>query len=444
MTDYTHDIERYLKGEMSAAERHAFEKKALNDPFLAEALEGAETLHADTFADDITELNRKILPQIHQQKSSHNWTWRIAAGLLILSISTYIVWTLSQSIEDRSPIAMENTAKEILPVEEPAPLATDDQDSMSAQDETPTRNTPDAPLVSAEGKTVPEEHKPERKIQLEKDLNAEPFSISKPPDTKPITLQSQPEEVAKTAEAVTPRDVTLSRDMADEARKKQAVSRVSRSDINRTFLITGKVTAAEDGSALPGVNVLIKGTTLGTVTDVNGDYRLTVPDQNTVLIYSFIGMNSHEATVSSQDKLDVQLTADALQLSEIVVTAYALQPETNSLGYAVMADDEKAALPLDLAHPLPGFKEFKQYLEKEVIYPEAAKTLNVEGRVTVEFYIEPDGALTNFTVIRGIGSGCDEELIRLIKEGPIWIPTKKDGVAVRDKARVRLKFTSPK
>jgi protein TonB len=48
--------------------------------------------------------------------------------------------------------------------------------------------------------------------------------------------------------------------------------------------------------------------------------------------------------------------------------------------------------------------------------------------------------LTNFIILRGIGGGCDEELIRLIKEGPKWIPTKKDNVPVQDKAKVRLKF----
>ena len=97
-----------------------------------------------------------------------------------------------------------------------------------------------------------------------------------------------------------------------------------------------------------------------------------------------------------------------------------------------------------MAHPENGNRAFKQYLEKSIRYPEQAKAKAVEGRVTVEFTIQPNGSLTDFTVIRGIGSGCDEELIRLIKEGPRWIPTKKDNIPVQDKAKVRLKFELPK
>jgi TonB family protein len=97
-----------------------------------------------------------------------------------------------------------------------------------------------------------------------------------------------------------------------------------------------------------------------------------------------------------------------------------------------------------LAYPENGNRAFRQYLEKNIAYPEEAKARKIEGRVTVDFFVEPDGSVTGFTIIRGIGGGCDEELIRLIKEGPKWIPTKRDNTPVRDKVRVRLKFELPK
>jgi TonB family protein len=97
-----------------------------------------------------------------------------------------------------------------------------------------------------------------------------------------------------------------------------------------------------------------------------------------------------------------------------------------------------------LAHPENGTKSFKQYLEQQVQYPEEAKQARTEGRVTVEFYVETDGSLTGFKVIRSVGGGCDEELIRLIKAGPKWLPTKRDGVIIRDRVRVAYRFTLPK
>lgn len=83
--------------------------------------------------------------------------------------------------------------------------------------------------------------------------------------------------------------------------------------------VSGKVTSAEDGSGLPGVSVAVKGTNKGTQTDVNGNYSISVSG-NASLVYSFIGMNSQTVTVGSKSVIDVTLSADMRQLSEVVVT----------------------------------------------------------------------------------------------------------------------------
>jgi hypothetical protein len=70
---------------------------------------------------------------------------------------------------------------------------------------------------------------------------------------------------------------------------------------NRT--VTGKVTAEEDGSALPGVNVVVKGTANGTVTDVNGSYTIAFSEPNAVLVFSFVGMETKELAVGSNATL---------------------------------------------------------------------------------------------------------------------------------------------
>ncbi|MDH5367868.1 MAG: von Willebrand factor type A domain-containing protein [Cyclobacteriaceae bacterium] len=86
--------------------------------------------------------------------------------------------------------------------------------------------------------------------------------------------------------------------------------------------ISGKVISAEDASALPGVNVVIKGTTNGTITDVNGAYEIIVPDQGGVLIFSFVGLITEEVTIGEKTIINVAMSADVAQLSEIVVTGY--------------------------------------------------------------------------------------------------------------------------
>ncbi len=103
--------------------------------------------------------------------------------------------------------------------------------------------------------------------------------------------------------------------------------------------ISGVVTSAEDGGALPGVNVILKGTTQGTVTDIEGTYRLTAPEEGGILSFSFIGLQSKEVELGNQSEVNVTLSEDIGQLSEVVVTALNIPRDKRSLGYAVQQID---------------------------------------------------------------------------------------------------------
>ncbi|HEX8529109.1 MAG TPA: carboxypeptidase-like regulatory domain-containing protein, partial [Cytophagales bacterium] len=95
--------------------------------------------------------------------------------------------------------------------------------------------------------------------------------------------------------------------------------------------VTGRVTD-ENGAALPGVNVLIKGTTTGTTTGSDGGYSLSVPDGNTVLVFSFIGYLSQEVPVGNRTAVNVQLATDTKALSEVVVVGYGTQQKKDVTG----------------------------------------------------------------------------------------------------------------
>ncbi|WP_456462294.1 SusC/RagA family TonB-linked outer membrane protein [Reichenbachiella sp.] len=101
----------------------------------------------------------------------------------------------------------------------------------------------------------------------------------------------------------------------------------------QTRTLTGKVTGADDGAALPGVNVSVKGTSTGTITDIDGIYKIDVSDAD-ILLFSYIGYVSQELTVGSQSVADVVLAADTEQLDEVVVTALGISREKKSLTYA--------------------------------------------------------------------------------------------------------------
>jgi hypothetical protein len=89
--------------------------------------------------------------------------------------------------------------------------------------------------------------------------------------------------------------------------------------------VTGKVGAQDDGSGIPGVNVLVKGTTTGAITDANGSYSVSVPGDDATLVFSFIGYITQEVPVGSRSTVDVQMAADVKALEEVVVTGYTTQ-----------------------------------------------------------------------------------------------------------------------
>lgn len=86
--------------------------------------------------------------------------------------------------------------------------------------------------------------------------------------------------------------------------------------------VAGKVTSAEDGQPIPGVNVLVKGTSIGTASDINGAFKINVPAGSNTLSFSSIGFKTAEIDVTGRTTVDVMLQPDAQQLSEVVVVGY--------------------------------------------------------------------------------------------------------------------------
>jgi TonB-linked SusC/RagA family outer membrane protein len=99
-------------------------------------------------------------------------------------------------------------------------------------------------------------------------------------------------------------------------------------------VVTGKVTSSDDGSPIPGVNILEKGTSNGTVTDVDGNFRISAASGST-LVFSFVGYQSQEVPVGSQSSVNVSLLSDVTSLSEVVVVGYGSQEKRDVTGATV-------------------------------------------------------------------------------------------------------------
>ncbi|QCK14605.1 SusC/RagA family TonB-linked outer membrane protein [Mangrovivirga cuniculi] len=105
--------------------------------------------------------------------------------------------------------------------------------------------------------------------------------------------------------------------------------------------VTGTIKDATDNTGIPGVNVLVKGSTTGTVTDINGDFSIDVSSTDATLVISYVGYESKEVELNGRTSVNISLNPSMEELSEVIVTAYGIQKETKSLGYSVAQLESK-------------------------------------------------------------------------------------------------------
>ncbi|WP_310590039.1 SusC/RagA family TonB-linked outer membrane protein [Dyadobacter chenwenxiniae] len=109
-------------------------------------------------------------------------------------------------------------------------------------------------------------------------------------------------------------------------------------------LITGQVIAKEDNAPIPGVSIVVKGSTNGTITDSEGKYKLDVNEKATDLTFSFLGFSSQEVKIAGRSVIDISLSADLRQLNEVVVTALGIKKDIRRIGVAIQTVDGNATV----------------------------------------------------------------------------------------------------
>lgn len=109
----------------------------------------------------------------------------------------------------------------------------------------------------------------------------------------------------------------------------------------QTKELTGKVTSSDDGLPIPGVSIAVRGTTLGTVTDIDGNYSLQVPDGAQNIVFSFVGMSTQEVALAGRSVINIVMQPQAFGVDEVVVTALGIRKDKKALGYSVQAVSEE-------------------------------------------------------------------------------------------------------
>lgn len=152
-------------------------------------------------------------------------------------------------------------------------------------------------------------------------------------------------------------------------------------------------------------------------------------------INQFVQINIVDDDIQVDDDIDINVEAD----EKTVIEEYIPTPTP------IIEEEEQQEEIFMIVESMPEFpggeSKLYEYLADNIKYPELAKDAGISGRVFVSFVVEKDGSVTDIRILRGIGGGCDEEAIRLVKNMPKWTPGKQRGKAVRVTFNLSIKFT---
>lgn len=345
MREDTNDIIRYRNNQMTEKERNAFEKRALNDPFLSEALEGAESIDAEMYSADVKDLSAQL-----QRTGVANWTMalRIAAGIIIVVTAGWMIFR-NNSVE-------------------PERLAGIQEKDSTA---TPARDTSTQLLSLAKPKS----------------------EASQPAETTKATASKKEKPVVDTATVATTTDD------------------VSESGLGISSQPTTAATSPATGPAQTDVTLPVH-----ELKEEEAAQRAEVAESPTRM--------KQAAPMAAQDAALEKKSGDASpRRSEVIVL-----PPGEVVGKTTPAV------------PSGGMSSYQEYLERNQQMPREAEAAGVNGKVTIAFSILPDGTLSDFVTVKGLGFGCDEEVIRLIRNGPAWTPSINSGKRLTTAITVTLTF----
>ena len=205
--------------------------------------------------------------------------------------------------------------------------------------------------------------------------------------------------------------------------------------------VSGVVRSAEDFKPIPGASVVVKGSTIGTVTDINGRFTFDSGlNEGNTLLASFVGMEMQEIHADLQQPMEIALLPSSMNLDEVVVLGYGNLNTEEPVGNVVEVDINTGIEGnYEYAVPAPGFDAYKEYINATLVYPPDIKDVE-KAVVVLRFTITKTGIPTNFKVIKTPSPVFSDEAIRVIREGALWIPASRDDIAVEETLRMRIVF----
>ncbi len=422
-------IKAYLAGTLSHAQTHEFEKAMLDDAVLSDMVEGYGFLN-DKKTDLIkvnSSLSNSLQKRINKNEPDIYPLWkrvplymRAASVLLFLGVGSYLLLNKNEekSVEKLAsiPTLKEGKiadAKPVPPIENPVTTKENIKSEMEKAQKAKTnvviqksKSKVALDSVISSSVIVAIESKKEAAIEPEVATKPEPIATY---ESAPPSVQQAPKSAAQSA-------VMKSEDRVYSRRK-------SVENQSNTNIISGTVLDEDSREPVPNVSLFSNEKSLGK-TDKKGQFKLenyllgnkinlVAPDfENTEIIINNI----------ASEELFIRPKAELIFIDLKRNKTWKYNPSEHS------------------AQPTVSPNDYLEYLQKNLKKPKQATDNQIAGNVTVEFKVNKEGKLSDFKIIKSLGYGCDEEAIRVIKEGPSWMPKVNGGEPRRQRVRQEVNF----
>lgn len=423
------DIQRYLQGKMSATEMHDIEKAALQDPFLADAIEGFNEADINTAKQHLNEINAGLFAEKQKTKIvafNKRTRWLNIAALVIVLAGIGLVisfLTKTSSSDKQAEIAKVQQA----PVKKEAV-----KDSAIAPATVDEREQADTALSIAENKTAKKTQP--SSVKTKKKEKAEVVGTNAPNEAEADAYKT---DVAIAASpAPVPKKTMMSRAYAAAAANADSLQTTLQGKVSGLTVLpttfSGKV-VDENNKPIAGVSVVSADNKAAVLTDINGDFNLQKNDTLLHVTASTVGYNTQSTALQQGFNKPIMLKQSSESLNDVVVTGYGTQQKSYITGSALRKQKDIAR---DSAMPVGGWNNFNNYVVTQLNKDTTASGItNPRDLVELEFLIDNSGNPYNIKVTKSPNDVYSTKAVEILKHGPKWtIPAKKK------KAKVVINF----
>lgn len=454
------DISRYWQGKLTSEEMHAMERAAMDDPFLADAMEGYSTANPQQITNDLAELRERLQEKDSDKKAvpmRSKW-WRVAAVIILLGGASFLTFRLLDNNNTASTLVQ---AKEEEKAKAPTSEAT--ANTQLKDSTVPVLNkaliadtlaenrafiSPGVGNTSAKQITLPAEKTQGYTFSTNKTVAPNTTAI---PDLSAYKKQNDSSTFEALAKDNARRDsVVVAKTDAERNARMQDNATVYRNnapvnqsnqapanrDNNREFYLnnfSGRVIDPSN-NAIPQASLRVNNNNQLTVSDNNGYFNIRSGDSLLDLSVVSSGYQSRQLTLRSNQPSDVVL--DPVPQKKSAKEGYGDFKKTEDVRKASakskVEDKSLKVYPME-AEPVTGWDEYNKYLTRS-----NRLLLDTTGsnEVVVSFIVSKNGRLSSFNIEKSAGKENDAEAIRLVRDGPAWRALKSR----KTKARVIVTF----